>query len=80
MAKKKSTKPMKGVAGKKTGGKARAAIKAQKKKGSTTKQIAAATRRDPSTISDIASGEIKNPPKNLAANVKKAKVTKKKKK
>ena len=29
----KTSKPMKGVAGKKTGGKARAAIKAQKKKG-----------------------------------------------
>lgn len=73
-------KPEKGVAGKKTGATARKAIAAAKKRGSTVKQIAKAAKRDPSTISDIASGEIKNPPKNLAANVRKAKTTKKKKK
>ena len=70
-------KPKKGVAGKNTGGKARAAIKAKKRAGATTKQIARAAKRSPSTISGIASGKIKNPPKNLAGNVRKAKTTKK---
>ena len=68
--------PKKGVAGKKTGGAARKAISAARKRGSTTKQIARAARRDESTINLIETGTIKNPPKNLAANIRKAKATK----
>ena len=71
-------KAKKGVAGNGTGGKARAAIARARRKGSTTAQIARAARRSPSTINSIESGEIKNPPANLATNVAKAKVTKKK--
>ncbi len=70
----------KGEEGKMTGGKARKSIREQEKKGSTQEDIARATRRDPSTISAIKSGEIKNPPKELIANIKKAKTSKKKKK
>ena len=69
----------KGEAGKKTGGSARRAISAAKKRGSTTAQIARAARRSESTISAIESGEIKNPPKELAGMIAKAKATKKKK-
>jgi DNA-binding XRE family transcriptional regulator len=65
--------PKKGVAGKKTGGAARKAIKAAKKRGCTTEQIAKAARRDPSTINEIENGGIKNPPANLAKNVAKCK-------
>lgn len=71
-------KPKKGVAGKNTGSKTRKAIAAKKKSGSTTKQIAKAAMRSDSVISAIASGEIKNPPANLAAKISKAKTTKKK--
>ena len=74
----KTAAPKKGVAGNKTGGKARKAIAAKKKAGSTTKQIASAAKRSESVISAIASGEIKNPPANVASNIKKAKTTKKK--
>lgn len=70
--------PKKGVAGKKTGGATRKAIAARKKAGSTTKQIARAAMRKPSTINNIASGNIKNPPKNLAGKIRKSKTTKKK--
>jgi len=77
---KKASKPKKGVAGKNTGAKARKAIRKQVKKGSTLKQIGTATGRDDGTIGRIESGEIKNPPADLAAKVSKAKVTKKKKK
>ena len=66
-------KPMKGVAGKGTGAAARKAIATKKKGGCTTAQIARAARRDPSTILAIASGEIKNPPANLAGNIRKLK-------
>lgn len=66
----------KGVAGKKTGGSARKAISAARKRGATTKQIARAARRDDSTIALIETGVIKNPPKNLAANVRKVKGSK----
>jgi len=66
-------RPRKGVAGKKTGGAARRAIRAAEKRGATIIQIARAARRSPSTISAIKSGEIKNPPRNLAGNVRKAK-------
>ena len=69
----------KGSAGKKTGGGARRAISAARKRGSTTAQIARAARRSPSTISAIESGEIKNPPKELSGMISKAKATKKKK-
>ena len=70
--------PRKGVAGKSTGGKARAAIRSAKKRGATNASIGRATKRSASTIAQIASGDIKNPPKGLAANVRKAKATKKK--
>ena len=80
MAKSKAAaKPKKGVAGKKTGGAARKAINAAQKRGATNKSIGAATGRSASTIAQIDSGSIKNPPKNLAGNVRKAKATKKKK-
>lgn len=69
-------KAKKGTAGKKTGGTARKAISAARKRGATTKQIAAAAMRDDSTIALIENGTIKNPPKNLAANVRKAKASK----
>ena len=70
--------PKKGVAGKSTGGAARSAIRAAKSRGATNASIGRATGRSASTISSIASGDIKNPPRNLAANVRKAKATKKK--
>jgi len=73
-------KPKKGVAGKHTGAKTRKAISAAKKRGATTKQIARAGMRSVSTINNIASGNIKNPPRNLAAKIRKAKSTKKGKK
>lgn len=76
MAKK---KPRKGVAGKGTGGSARKAIRAAQKRGCTLSSIARSTRRDPSTIGDIASGKIKNPPRNLAGAVRKCKAKKRKK-
>ena len=60
-------KPKKGVAGKNTGASARKAISKAKAKGSTTKDIAKATNRDPSTVAAIEAGTIKNPPKNLSS-------------
>lgn len=78
MAKSKKAAPKKGVAGKKTGAKTRKAIASKKKAGSTTKQIAKAAMRSESVISAIASGDIKNPPSNLAGKISKAKTTKKK--
>ncbi len=71
--------PKKGVAGRGTGGTARKAIRAAKKRGASTPAIARAARRKPSTINNIASGNIKNPPKNLAKNVRKAKSSRKRK-
>ena len=65
--------PRKGVAGKNTGATARKAINSAIKRGASLKSIGKAARRDPSTISDIKRGEIKNPPSNLAKNVRKAK-------
>lgn len=70
--------PKKGVAGKSTGAETRKAINAKVKSGSTLKQIGRASNRSASTISQIKQGDIKNPPKNLAANIRKAKTTKKK--
>ena len=75
---KKPHKPKKGVAGKNTGSATRKAISAKKRAGSTTKQIARAANRSTSTIGNIATGNIKNPPKNLAGKIRKAKTTKKK--
>ena len=71
-------KPKKGVPGKKTGGSTRKAISSAKKRGATTKQIARAGMRSPGTINAIEIGTIKNPPKNLASKIRKAKSTKKK--
>lgn len=71
-------KPKKGVAGKNTGKSARAAIRAARARGATTADIARAANRSASTISQIESGEIENPPANLAANVRKARGRKKK--
>lgn len=71
--------PKKGVAGKKTGASTRKAISNRKKAGSSTKQIARAAMRSESTINNIASGNIKNPPRNLASKIRKAKTTKKRK-
>lgn len=65
-------KPQKGVAGKNTGAATRAAIAAQKRQGKTTGAIAIAAMRSESTINNIASGNIKNPPKNLAVKIRKA--------
>jgi len=70
MAKKQAKK---GVAGKGTGGGARKAIRAAQGRGCTVNSIASSTRRDASTISKIASGAIRNPPKNLASAVRKCK-------
>ena len=64
-------KPMKGVAGKNTGAKTRAAINSAQKKGCTLKEIGAASNRSPSVISAIKSGDIKNPPADVAAAVQK---------
>jgi orotate phosphoribosyltransferase len=64
-------KPQKGVAGKNTGGAARKAIRAAEAKGKTVKQIASSARRSPSVVSAIKSGEIKNPPSNVAKNIRK---------
>ncbi len=71
--------PKKGVAGRGTGGAARKAISSAKKRGATTKSIAKAAGRKASTINQIASGNIKNPPRNLAKNVRKAKGSRKRK-
>lgn len=73
-----ATKPKKGTAGKNTGGKTRKAIATKTKSGLTLKQIGRASNRKPSTIGKIASGTIKNPPANLAGQIRKAKVKKRK--
>ena len=72
----KAPAPKKGIAGKNTGGKTRLAITDKMKAGSTTKQIARAAMRSTSTINNIASGNIKNPPRNLAGKIRKAKTKK----
>ena len=66
----------KGTIGKKTGGTTRKAIKAAMKKGCTAEEIGRKANRSPSTISKIATGEIKNPPKGLAASIRKTKCKK----
>ena len=67
----------KGTEGKNTGGSTRKAIKAAVKKGCTIKSISKTAGRSPSTISKIASGEIKNPPNGLAGSIRKTKCKKK---
>lgn len=69
--------PKKGVAGKNTGSAARKAINAKQKQGLTNKEIGKAAKRSPGVISAIDKGVIKNPPSNLAGNVRKAKKKKK---
>ena len=69
----------KGVAGKKTGGATRKAIRS-KSKCLTNAQIGARVGRSESTIAGTKSGRIANPPKGLAGNIRKIKVGKKCKK
>ena len=69
-------KPMKGVAGKGTGAAARKAIRSKVNMGCTMAEIGRMAKRSPGTISAILSVVIKNPPKNLAGNVRKAKCKK----
>ena len=59
----------KGVAGKGTGESARAAIQKAINGGHTLEEIGRAAGRDASTISDIRSGEIKNPPPELVSAI-----------
>ena len=67
----------KGTEGKNTGGSTRKAIRSVVKKGCTIKSIGKASGRSPSTISKIANGEIKNPPKGLAGAIRKTRCKKK---
>lgn len=73
-------KPKKGVAGKNTGAAARKAIITAQKKGMTLEEIGNIANRSASVISAIKTGEIKNPPRNVASNIRKRSTTKKKKK
>lgn len=68
-----ASKSKKGVPGKNTGPAARRAIREAEKRGLTLEQIARASNRSASTISQIKNGEIKNPPSNLAEKIRKAK-------
>lgn len=68
----------KGTEGKKTGAKTRRAISAKIKGGSTLKQVGAKVNRDASTISDIKTGKIKNPPASLSGAIRKSKPAKSK--
>jgi len=68
----------KGQAGKGTGAKTRKAIAKKSKAGSTNKQIGAKVNRSGSTISQIKSGSIKNPPASLSAAINKSKPAKRK--
>ena len=70
----------KGEEGKKTGGRVRKAIRKAVKRGATIKSIATAANRSPGVISDILSGEIKNPPASILPRISKAKAKKKVKK
>lgn len=71
-------KPQKGVAGENTGGKARTAIKKAKGRSATNETIGKATNRSASTIGQIESGIIANPPADLPGKVKNAKSVKEK--
>lgn len=64
----------KGIAGKKTGGKARSALRS--KSCLTNKQIGSRTGRSASTIAQIKAGSIKNPPKDLVTRINKLKCKK----
>lgn len=61
----------KGVAGKKTGAPARKLIRELEKKGMTQEQIGRKARRSASTIGQIKSGDIKNPPNDLVKRLRK---------
>lgn len=74
MAKKQS----KGDIGKGTGAATRRAIKTKVKQGATLRQIGNKVNRDASTIGDILGGKIKNPPKGLAGQISKTKISPKK--
>lgn len=76
---KKEDKPQKGVAGEDTGGRARKAVKKAKDRNATNETIGKATNRSASTIAQIHTGTIKNPPADLAGKVSKAKSIKKEK-
>ena len=69
-------KPKKGVAGKSTGGKSRKAIRTKISGGCSLSAIGRAANRSASTISQILSGSIKNPPSNLSTNIRKLKCRK----
>lgn len=69
----------KGTEGKKTGAKTRRAITSKVRGGSTLKQIGAKVNRSPSTISNIRTGKIKNPPKSLSGAIRKSRPAKTKK-
>lgn len=71
-------KPKKGVAGKNTGAATRNALKG--KRSYTDKQVGRKVNRSGSTLSQIRTGSIRNPPANLAGNIRKAKPTGMKKK
>lgn len=73
-------KGKKGTEGKNTGAKVRSAIAKKSKAGSTNKQIGAKVNRSGSTISQIKSGSIKNPPAGLSAAINKSKPAKTKSK
>ena len=68
----------KGQEGKKTGAAARKSIAAKSKSGSSQKQIGAKVNRAPSTISNIKTGKIKNPPASLSGAIRKSKPAKSK--
>lgn len=61
----------KGSEGKGTGATTRKAINSAVKRGNTHEQIGKSTNRSGSTISKIASGEIKNPPKGVSTKINK---------
>lgn len=65
-------KMQKGVAGNKTGAKARKAIKDAEKAGLTQAEIAKSAKRSIATIRNIKSGDIKNPPAYVEKDIKKA--------
>lgn len=62
---------MKGIPGKNTGPSARRAIRAARKRGLTTKQIARAARRSTSVINAIENNVIANPPAEVARRIRK---------
>ena len=63
--------PKKGVAGVGTGAKTRAAISEAQKNGCSLAEIGKLANRDPSVISAIKSGKIKNPPADVATDIQK---------